>query len=158
MNKSISPLDIYPNSQEKIDSSLELLRIFAVHYSTVKKALYGYYGWYFVTTSNTTRTYTICFSVGCEVEADAKDMSIDLLATFCLDGACEADVKALTVKDVSYNVHVEVDIPGHQFLTDWIIDWVTNLFTNQVFKTQINDAVETELRKVIVEALNKLHV
>ena len=87
-------------------------------------------------------------------------MSIDLQATFCLDGACEAQVTALTLSDdVEYVVHVRVDIPGHEYLTDWLIDWVTNLFTsNQVFKDQINQAVETELRKVFVEALNKLHV
>ena len=86
-------------------------------------------------------------------------MSVDLVATFCFDGSCIANVRALTVNDVSYNVHVQVDIdPGHWILTDWIIDWITNLFTNQLFKSQINEAVETELKKVVQEALDKLHV
>ena len=100
----------------------------------------------------------VCFSIGCEIEANAKDMSIDLLTTFCLDGGCKADVKALSFKPVSFNVQIEANFPGYKYLTNWIINWVTNLFANQVFKDQINDAVETELKKVILEALNNLHI
>merc|ERR1711962_547806 len=42
------------------------------------------------------------FEVGCDIEANATDMSINMLASFCLDGSCEAEVEYLTVRDVTW--------------------------------------------------------
>jgi len=97
-------------------------------------------------------------SVSCEMSATATDVSVGLVASFCLDGSCEARVEDLSINDVSYSVHVSVNFPGHEWLTDWVVDWVSNLFTNRVFKGQINEAIEGQLKKVFLDALGRMHI
>ena len=98
------------------------------------------------------------FSVSCEMSATSEDMLIDLVASFCLDGSCKAQVETLDIKDVTYVIHVSVNIPGHEYIVDWIVDWIQSLFTNSVFKDRINEAIEDVLKKVVVEALDKMHI
>jgi len=126
----------------------------SVHLATIQAAL---------GLENTNITYHMDFeasvlSVGCEMSATATDVSVGLVGSFCLDGSCEARVEDLSINDVSYTVHVSVNIPGHKYVTDWIVDWVSKLFTNRLFKEQINEAIEEQLKKVFLEALSRLHI
>merc|ERR1711915_271298 len=93
------------------------------------------------------------FSVGCDIEATATNSLLSLEASFCLDATCPAEVEALAIHDVTYKVNVEVNIPGHQYLTDWIINYATGLFIQPVFEDEISHTVEAELKKVFLEAL-----
>ena len=79
-------------------------------------------------------------------------------ATFCLDASCPADIDGLIIHDVSYEVEVDVNIPGHEYMTDWIIYYVTKLFIQPAFKNEISQTIETELKKVFLEALNRIHI
>jgi len=102
--------------------------------------------------------YASVFDVGCDIEANATDMSIGMAASFCLDGSCEADVQLLSVMDVTWKVYVKVNIPGHSYFIDYIVDWIQDLFTNIVFKKEINKVIEDNLKKIMLEALNRIHV
>merc|ERR1712212_95794 len=84
-------------------------------------------------------------SVSCEMSATSSDMFIDMVASFCLDGSCKAEVESMNIKDVHYDIHISVNVPGHEWIVDWIVDWVESLFTNSVFKDQINETVEVQL-------------